>query len=112
MKLREGNVFTGAYLSVHGGPHVTIMLEALDLTVLPLPPPDVRLRDPSALSPGSGHPQHETRGTPHTSPIPGPPAPISPAPSLLVVTSGGHHWRPIQTCSLDLTVKGPLQSNI
>ena len=26
----------------------------------------------------------------------------------LLVTSGGHHWRPVQTCSLDLTVQAPL----
>ena len=25
----------------------------------------------------------------------------------LLVTSGGHHWRPVQTCSLDLIVQAP-----
>ena len=42
---REGNIFTGVYLSVHkgGGPHVTITHDTLDLTVQPLPPPpDIR----------------------------------------------------------------------
>ena len=36
-KLREGNVFTCVYLSVHGGPHVTITYDALDLTLQPPP---------------------------------------------------------------------------
>ena len=27
--------------------------------------------------------------------------------NTLLVTSGGHHWRSVQTCSLDLTVQGP-----
>ena len=27
------------------------------------------------------------------------------APASLHVTSGSHHWRPAQTCSLDLTVQ-------
>ena len=40
-KLREGNVFTCVCLSVHGGPHVTITYDALDLTLQP-PPPDIR----------------------------------------------------------------------
>ena len=26
----------------------------------------------------------------------------------LLVTSGGYHWRHVQTCSLDLTVQPPL----
>ena len=30
------------------------------------------------------------------------------APSLLV-TSGGYHWRPVETCSLDLTLQPPPQ---
>ena len=28
-------------------------------------------------------------------------------PPTLLVTSGGHRWTPVQTCSLDLTVHGP-----
>ena len=31
-----------------------------------------------------------------------------PAPVPLPMTSGDHHWIPVQTCSLDLTVQLPL----
>ena len=41
MKLWEGTVFTGVCLSAHGGPHVTITHDALDLTVQPPPPSDI-----------------------------------------------------------------------
>ena len=59
-KLREGNVFTGAFHSVcWRGPRVTITHDVLG----------------------------PTRPTPHTGP--------------LLLTSGGHHWKPIQTCSLE-----------
>ena len=61
-----------------GNPHVTIIHSALDLNVQ-----------------GPGAPLHQTcdMGTP------------SPWPTPLLVTSGGYHWRPVQTCSLNLTVQ-------
>ena len=69
--------------SVHRGSHVTITHDALDLIV----------QDP-ILAPAS--PAHQTWG------------PLSPAsghqtwdPRPPLVTSGGHHWRPVQTCSLE-----------
>ena len=52
------------FLGVHGGPHVTTTLDALDLTVQPPPTPDM-------------------------------------GPTALLLTSGGHHWKPLQTCSLE-----------
>ena len=58
---------------------MTITHDALDLTVQPSPQPcplDIR------------------HGTPWTSDM-GPPSPA------LLVTSSGHHWRPVQACSLD-----------
>ena len=75
-ELRKGNVFSYVclsffILSVHGGggegPHVTIIYDALDLTV-------------------QCAPRYQTWDPP-------------PAPQL--VTSGGHHWIPVQTCSLE-----------
>ena len=97
-KLLEGNVFSHVCLSFcsHRGPHVTITHDALDLSVqspLGLPP-----------SPGHGDPPK------FQPPKPAPPNmghgdPLTPAP--LIVTSGGHHWRPVQTYSLDLTVQPP-----
>ena len=59
-----------------GGPHVTITHDALEFTVqVPL----------------AGPLQTWDIGTPWSCPYP------------LLVTFGGHHWRPIQTCSLDQT---------
>ena len=57
-----------------GGPHVTITHDALDFTVQP------------------SQSRHGTWGTPQPKTRP------------LLVTSHGHHWRPVQTCPLDLIV--------
>ena len=65
---------------------MTIAHDALDLTV----------QDPPAH--GTWYPSG-----PSSPPDTGPPG-SAPAP---LVTYGGHHWRPAQTCSLDLTVQGP-----
>ena len=75
---REGNVFIQVCLST-GGSNMTIIQDALDP---PSPVPSTRYgtfldRD----TPASRHGPHWT-GTP------------------LLVTYGGHHWRPVQTCSL------------
>ena len=76
--------------SVQGGPSVTITHDALEPTVHP--PPDMEHGDP--------HPSHGTLGTP-------PDMGNGDYPPWLV-TSDCHHWRPVQTCSLDLTVQAPL----
>ena len=64
------------------GPHVTIIYDALDLTVYSTGHTGPR--------PGLGFSRHRIWGTPP-----------------LLVTTGGHHWRPFQHYSLDLTVQGP-----
>ena len=86
-KLRGGNVFTGVCLSVHRGgspcnhypwcigPHCT-------------GPPDP--------------PGHQTLDQPQTSGV-GPPAMARPW-RLLLVTCGGDHWRPVNTCSFGASV--------
>ena len=35
------------------------------------------------------------------------PPDMGPSGLLLLVTSGVHHWKPVQTCSLDFNVQGP-----
>ena len=56
-KLWEGSVFTGVCHSVHGGPHVTIIHDALDLTVqAPLSNrPETQSPVPPPLTPGGQH---------------------------------------------------------
>ena len=72
-KLWEGNVFTCVCLSVHRGPHLTITHDALGLTVQGPPP---ALPPPNIdMGPPQSHP--------------------------LLVISGDHHWKPVQTCSFD-----------
>ena len=76
-------------LSVHGG----LMWPLLMMHWMSL------YRDPQLLPwPSSRHgtpPQH----------LPYPPSihgtPLLPVPSPLLVTSGGHHWTPVQTCSFE-----------
>ena len=91
--LREGDVFSWClclYPRGRGGTHVTTTLNALDLTVqdlspqpwLQLHPLDIRHLTPKAYPPP--HIRHRTPTDP------------------LLVTSGGHHWRPVQTCSAQL----------
>ena len=85
---------TKLYLSTCG-PHVTITHDALHLLVQPFPPPpDIRPEDPR---PSPASPRHRDQGTPP------PPPPHPPLP----VTSDGHYWKPVQTCTLDLTVQPP-----
>ena len=90
--LREGDVFSWClclYPRGRGGSHVTTTLNALDLTVqdlspqpwLQLHPLDIRHLTPKPTPP---HIRHRTPTDP------------------LLVTSGGHHWRPVQTCSAQL----------
>ena len=65
---------------------MTITHDALDLTVQPSPPAlpsGHQTWDPPAPALPSGHQTWD------------PPAPA------LLVTSSGHHWRPVQACSLD-----------
>ena len=67
------------------GPHVTITHDALDLTVKALPQTwDMGTPQPQP-------PQTWDMGIPHSAPM--------------LVTSGGHHWRPVETCSSDLIVQ-------
>ena len=82
---------TFSYMSVHQsvslsmgvGPHVTITHDAFNLIVLgPAPSQTLNMGSPG------------------------------PGPCPLLVTSCGHHQRPVQTCSLDLTVQGPTRSDI
>ena len=85
-KLQEGNIFSRICHSaqVAGGPHVTItMMHWTSLYRLPGPGPllDIRYMAPSPV--------------PSTSDI------DPPGPGPLLMTSGGHHWRPVQTCSLE-----------
>ena len=80
-KLRKGNVFSRVCPSVipsMGGPHVTITHDALDLIVSP-PTSDMGTPSPDIRS---GYP--------------------------FLVTSGGHHWRHVHTCSSE----DPSRSNI
>ena len=101
-KFREGNIFlkvSVCHQSVcpWGDSHMTISYAGLDLTVHG-PPTWIR----------PWLPGNETRGPPAPEPpdrIPhDPPPTLVPAPML--VTFGGHHWRLVQTCSLNLTVQG------
>ena len=78
-KLWEGNVFTRFCLFT-GGPHMTIANDSLDLIVQCPTQPCIRH--------GTRAPKTLNKGTPRL------------ALGLLLVTSGGHHWRPVQTCSL------------
>ena len=71
-------------------PHVTITHDALDLTVQslwpqPCPPPDMRPEDPS--TPSSDPPDMRLADHPWPSP------------------ASDYHWRPVQICSLDITVQ-------
>ena len=86
---REGYVFTGVRLFVHTGPHVTITHDAL-ANRTESHPLDIR---PGTTTPWTSElepllSRHQTQNLPST-----------PAPCPLLVTSGGHQWRPIQTCS-------------
>ena len=84
-ELSEGNVFSHVCLSVclsHKESHVAITHDALDLTVQPSP----------ALAPALLFQTWDPQPRPHPSYI---------GPHPLLVTSGGHHWRPVQTCSLE-----------
>ena len=81
MKLREGNVCLSFCL---GGPHMTIACDALDITVQ-FPHPSLGCLE---IRPG-------TLSGPSPSDI----RPGTPWPCLLLVTSSGHHWIPVQTCS-------------
>ena len=90
MKLRN-------FWSVGGGrapgcppldPPLHVPHDVLHHTVQPPPQPQPRL----SL-------QTWDMGTPYTY--------LSPDPSPLLLTSGGHHWRPVQACSFDLTVQPP-----
>ena len=87
-------------LSVQGGPHVTITHDALDLSVQ-RPSLTYQTWDPSQA---------------HPSPIPQTPLQTSHmGPNPKLATSGGHHWRPVQTCSFEdqppLVLKSGGQSN-
>ena len=70
-KLREGIVFTRV-LSLHRGPHMTIIHDALDLALQATHPAQSQTSD------------HQTWDC-----LP------------LLVTSGDDHWRPVQNCSFE-----------
>ena len=96
-KLREGNVFTGVchYVQLGGGPHMTITHDVLNLTLQTPTDQALPLQTWGPSIPGLGTPsRHETWG----------PHPLV----SNIVTSGGHHWIPVHTCSFDLTVQPPL----
>ena len=83
-----------SYVSVHqsvcpqaGSLHVAITHDALELTVHDLTPPP---------SPALPHHRHDTS------------TPFQPGLHLLLMTFSDHHWRPVQTFSLGLTVQAPL----
>ena len=80
-KLRKGNVFTGMCLSVHRRRWSSC--HYYPWCIGPHCTGPLLALDPS---------RHGTWGPPG---LP------------LLVTSGGHHLRPVQTCSLDLTVQPP-----
>ena len=86
MKLREGNVCL-SFCS--GGPHMTITYDALNLTVeFPHPslgPLEIRPGTLPGPDPGSGPSPLDIRHW-------------TPWQCLLLVTSSGHHWIPVQTC--------------
>ena len=80
-ELRKGNLFSHVFLSfcLLVRSLVTITHDALDLTVQG-PPSSPSFPQTSDLGPPQLHP---------------------PAPATLLLTSGGHHWRPGQTCPLE-----------
>ena len=88
-KLRKGNVFSRFCLSVilsGGVSHVTITM--MHWTSLLAPQPTLDLGPPALTSPKTSHlkphaPLDIRLGTP------------------LLVTSDGHYWRPVQTCSFE-----------
>ena len=85
MKLWEGNVFTGVCLSIHGG-------SSCDHYPWCTGP---HCTGPPTASPS----RHRIWG-------PSLPLPLALAqPCPLLVTSGGYHWRPVQTCSLGIIVQ-------
>ena len=87
-KLRESNVFTGGCLSVYmGGP-------MMHRTSLYSPPPGPS-PTPRPLDMGHGRPPTPLQTRDKEPPGFGP----------LLVSSGGYHWIPVQTCSLDFTVQ-------
>ena len=93
-KLREGNVYTRVCLFTGGGgPYVIITHDALVLTVHALhagvPSCPLDIRHGTLLAP-----RHQTWDQP-------------PTPMPLLVISGGHHWRPVQICSLEDTPHPP-----
>ena len=100
-ELREGNVFTGIRLSFcSGDPHVIITN-------------DVSLYRPHLPSP-LGHQTWDPSlwfccspllQTSDLEPL-GPPLDIRPRTHPLLLTSGGKHWRPVKTCSLEDTPRG------
>ena len=88
-------IITARQRSWQGCRHVTITQDALELTVqgayalalAPPPPPDIRPSDMESLS---TNPALQTSDMgPLQSQLP------------LLVTSSGHHWRPVQTCSFE-----------
>ena len=96
-KLWEGNVGWNVSVCLSWGwSHVAITRDALDLTVRDIFP------GPGSSPSNSPPSRHGTSGTPypwHPSSGHGTSGTPLPCPSL-VVTSGSHQWRPIQTCSL------------
>ena len=87
-KLEEGNAFNHVCVSVHRvGSHVTIICDALNLTVKQPPVQTCDLTGQGSLPEMWPH-------WPGTPSIPG----TSLGRDPLLVTSGGHHWRPVQTC--------------
>ena len=85
-----------------GGSHVTPTHDPLDLTV--------QAPTRCHYTGGSPNPGLATWTLDLTGQ--GPPAPLGHRNTLdrdLLMISGGHHWRPVETFSLDLTVPGPPQ---
>ena len=69
------------------------------------PPPDMEHLDPLAQAPCLSRPG--TWGPSQPQLLPPDIGHGLPGHSPLLVTSGGHHWRPVQTCSLEFTVRMP-----
>ena len=83
MKLWESNAFNYVCLSTRGRCHVTITHNAWDLPVGPPPP-----------TPPHGHGSSLYRDRPS-------PGNITLLYTPPPVTSGGQHWKPVQTCLLE-----------
>ena len=91
-KLREGNVFVGVYLSVN------ITHDALGLTEQSLAP-EHETRGSSQPCPLGIRPQDLPQSPPY---LPLDMRPEDPLAPTRPVTSDGHYWRLVQTCSLGL----------